>query len=662
MNKRIGMALVVVCAVDALAQESVKSNQTEIVVTATRQWTEAARTPVSISVITSQEIEQKGANNLSDVLHDVPGVYIRSLNGGPAAEVAMRGGGENSQGRVLVLLDGHRLNNLDMASMNWLQIPLNLVDRVEVLRGSQNALYGDFASQGVINIITKKGSAKPRTDMALIAGSYDTFVARAGTSGSAGTEQPVTYTANAEWESSDGYRDRSGYESYGAGGRIGYDFTGDAGMSLVGSWYRSDYELPGSLTRAEMRDDPKQSHNPDDKTDNDYLNVGADFFSEPSEGCLLDANLGWSGKKTKSDVVSWFMFSDTELNSFSAQPKASLESDLAGMDQRTTLGVDAYFDRFSVDRYSDQAHTTKTIAADLDKQTLGVYARHQVELTPQWILNGGGRLEQAHLSADAHSGGVQVVDDSQTRHGNAWELGLTYAFEPGCKAFTRVNSVYRYPFVDEQISYYGFGSDSFYRELEPEKGLNAEAGLELGGSPDWRANVTVFRLEMRDEVAWDPVENRNANLDETRRQGVELYGSWKPVALVELLASYTYTEAEFTSGPNDGKKVPLVPLHVSSGTVKLDLPLDLNLATTVYHAGSSPLGGDVANAGDKLDAYTTLAMMVHYQPTGKSYSAFVGVENVTDESYATVAYQGFSEDGYYPANGRNWRVGVNLTF
>ncbi len=654
------MALGVVLSVSA--GEPAKTNATEIVVLATRQWTEAARTPVSVSVVTSQEIEQKGANNLSDVLRDVPGVYVRSLSGGPVAEVSMRGGGENSQGRVLVLLDGHRLNNPDMAAMNWLQIPLNLVDRVEVLRGSQNALYGDFASQGVLNIITKKGAVEPRSELSLIAGSYDTFVARAGTSGSAGKAGPVTYAANAEWETSDGYRDRSGYESYGAGGRLGYDFSSVAGLSMAGSWYRSDYELPGYLTLAEMKDDPTQSHNPGDQADNDYLNAGLDFYSEPHEGIQLDANLGWSGKKTASDVASWFMFSDTELNSFSAQPKATLEGDWAGLAQSTTLGLDAYLDQLDVDRYGDQSRTMKTIAANLEKETLGVYARHQVELTPRWILNGGGRVEQARLSVAADAGGARVLDEAQTHHGTAWEGGLTYAFEKGSKVFARVTSVYRYPFVDEQISYYGYGSDGFYRELDAEKGINTETGLELGSSPAWRAAVTLYRLDMRDEVAWDPIANRNANLDETRRQGAELSGSWKPVERVEVLASYTYTDAAFTTGPNDGNQVPLVPGQLAEGTVKVGLPLDLALDTTVRHASSCRLGGDVAGEGDRLAAHTTLDMMVHYRPVGKAMSAFLGVENVTDENYATLAYKGFSEDGYYPSPGRNWRVGVNRTF
>jgi iron complex outermembrane receptor protein len=661
MNRKSWMVMVVLGAGAVSAQEAVRTNATEVVVTATREYAEAAKTPVSISVVTAQEIERKGANNLSDVLRDVPGVQVRSLSGGPIAEVAMRGGGENSQGRVLVLLDGRRLNNPDMASMNWLQIPLNQVDRVEVLRGSQSALYGDFASQGVINIITKKGSPAAAGEFSLVGGSEDTYIGRAGVSGPLGSGLPAAYAANAEWQASDGYRDRSGWESYGAGGRLSSDFSDRAGAALGGSWYRSDYELPGDLTLEEMEDDPEQSHNPDDKSDNDYRNVSVDYYAEPVDGLRLDAGLGWSEKETESDVASWFMFSDSDLDSYSAQPRVTLDGAWGGLNQRTIAGLDLYQDRLAVERYADQARTSEMIDADLEKNTIGGYVRHQVELTPRWIVHGAFRLEEAELTADADSAGTRVVDESDTHQGQSWEGGVVYAFDRLSKVFARVSTVYRYPFVDEQISYYGFGTDDFYKELDAEKGLNTEAGVEFGWDPRWRTSATLFRFAMEDEVAWDPVANRNANLDDTLRLGAELAGWWNPLKRLELEASYTVVDAEFTAGPNDGSDVPLVPSQQAAGTVRIGLLAELSLDSTVRYTGSSPLGGDVDNGAPDLEEYTTLDLALRYRSV-KGFSAFAGVDNVTDETYAMVAYEGFSANGYYPAPGRQFKAGMSLRF
>ena len=223
--------------------------------------------------------------------------------------------------------------------------------------------------------------------------------------------------------------------------------------------------------------------------------------------------------------------------------------------------------------------------------------------------------------------------------------------------------VYRYPFLDELVSYYGYGSDTLYRDLDAEKGVTAEAGVELGDHPVWRAGATLFRLDMEDEVAWDPVAYRNANLDRTRRQGVEVWGRWRPAAgRIEVELSYTFTDARFRAGPADGCDVPLVPRHQALGVVRAALPRDFWADATVRYQGSAPLGGDVLNAGDELDAFTTGDLAVRYKPEGKRFSLFLGVENVTDEVYATVAYHGAFEDGYYPAPGRCWRAGMNWTF
>jgi outer membrane receptor protein involved in Fe transport len=112
---------------------------------------------------------------------------------------------------------------------------------------------------------------------------------------------------------------------------------------------------------------------------------------------------------------------------------------------------------------------------------------------------------------------------------------------------------------------------------------------------------------------------------------------------------------------NDGNEVPLVPEHLATGLVRIGLPADLWLDATVRYTGESPLGGDVGNAGPELDAYTTLDLALRYRPAS-GFTAFVGVDNVTDEAYAAVAYKGFSQDGYYPSPGQTWRAGVSKRF
>ena len=125
-----------------------------IYVTASRFDTDAAAIPASISLIDTNTINAKAATSVADLLGDV-GVLMRSYTGNPTqSTIDMRGYGESGNLNVLVLVDGRRVNAPDMSGINWLNMPLASVDKIEVLRGSQSALYGNNAGGGVIKITT----------------------------------------------------------------------------------------------------------------------------------------------------------------------------------------------------------------------------------------------------------------------------------------------------------------------------------------------------------------------------------------------------------------------------------------------------------------------------------------------------------------------------
>ena len=113
--------------------------------------------PVNATNISAEQISDSNLLSTSQVLNRYSDVFIRNNSGGTfMGQPSMRGFGVNSQSRVLVLLDGQRLNNIDMRGINWGQIQVNDIDNIEVLYGSQTATYGNYAESGVIKITTKK--------------------------------------------------------------------------------------------------------------------------------------------------------------------------------------------------------------------------------------------------------------------------------------------------------------------------------------------------------------------------------------------------------------------------------------------------------------------------------------------------------------------------
>ncbi len=154
-------------------QENEPVKMGEIVVTATRDAQEIRKTPANVTVITAEEISHSGATTVVEVLDRLESIQFRTYSGNASqAAIDMRGfGGDNPFGKTLVMLDGSRLNRTDMSSINWLSLPVNTIERIEVVRGPGSVLYGDAAIGGVINIVTKKGRGKPKFNASLLAGS-----------------------------------------------------------------------------------------------------------------------------------------------------------------------------------------------------------------------------------------------------------------------------------------------------------------------------------------------------------------------------------------------------------------------------------------------------------------------------------------------------------
>jgi iron complex outermembrane receptor protein len=139
-----------------LLNTQVKDAET-ILITATRTERSVQSIPANPTVITSEDIRRGGFTSAPEALQKRAGLHVRNFSDNPGrASVDIRGFGENSQGRVLVLVNGRRINRPDLGPINWSQIPMGNIDRIEVVRGAQSALYGDYAVGGVINIITRR--------------------------------------------------------------------------------------------------------------------------------------------------------------------------------------------------------------------------------------------------------------------------------------------------------------------------------------------------------------------------------------------------------------------------------------------------------------------------------------------------------------------------
>ncbi len=523
----------------------------EVVVTATRDAREVRKVPANVSVITAEDIQNSGATSVPEVLTGLVGMNVTSYSGNASQSIVdMRAfGTEAGYLRHVVLLDGRRLNRPDIAGINWLEIPLSEIERIEVVRGANSVLYGDSAIAGSINIITKRGEGKPKGDATFIGGSYNTYNGRAGIRGSA---DKVYYALSGEGLTTGGYRDRSKFTTEGAGGSVGYNPTDALDVSLGITYNKTDNQFPGALTAAQLASNRKQAQNPDDDASSSFFD--ANLLVKTLLGSLgrLDGNLIYGRREVTSNYASFASFTKIDIDTVGATPRYILEKKLFGFDNKLTVGLDFYRDQLDKDTFADRSQAARTYEADLTRQTMGLYARDEFSVLKELILALGARTERANVDgSETNLGtGASVFDAEKIHKGTAWEASLTYLFGEKAKAWAKYATIYRFPSLDQQASYYAFPFDSFLTDLEKETGKSVEVGTQVSPLKDLKFGLTFYLIDMEDEISDNRVTFRNDNLDKTRHRGLEVTLDWQVRKLARLLANYTFQEAYFTEGAN----------------------------------------------------------------------------------------------------------------
>lgn len=644
-----------------------------IIVTASRANRTTEEMPANVTVITADAIRDSGVQNVVSALETLGGVYFRRNSDNPGlATISMRGFGDSSHGRVLVLVDGLRLNTADQAPLDWLRVPVSTVERIEVLHGGQTALYGDYAVAGVINIITHQPSGQPATTVSATVGSDNTFAGHIGHTGSIGDTR---YTADLDWRKSDGWRDNSGYDNTDVRATLAHDWTEGFATMLSAFYTYNGYDMPGARSRAEMAQNPRKTGTPLDNA------ITRTFGG--SLGCtgLIDADsrvestLSASHRAITSDMFSYIVwggspFTETTLDSFAFAPHYTLDSDLAGHRNRVLAGFDLGLEQLDKQGYADSTRMNWNESGSLDRAHAAAYLQNEFWLTRQLSLALGARGELSRYSSDIAINLPASDASSRADHTyrqTAFDAALVYRPVDQLKLFARIATLYRDPFVDEMAiidrSFAPPGAPPMNVNLKPETGRQIETGASFALANEWTFDFSAYRLDMHNEIAWGT--GKNENLDETRRYGTDTVLTWtrKEVGLVSAI--YNYVDARFSRGGNEGRNIPLVPAHVLTLRGELELPCNFTALATGHAVSSQYSGGDNGNVSAKIPCYGTLDLGLRYHPQALAgFALSVGVDNVFDHIYANSGYYGYGwlPDSYYPAAGRTWKLTVTYRF
>ncbi len=623
-------------------------------VTATHFETPAQSYPGSATILAPTQVGFELATDLRELLNYAPHVQFRSVSGSPAdAEIALRGFGEGSGQRVLVLVDGLPLNRPDIGGMNWLQVPLNSVERVELLRGGQGVIYGSRAVAGVIKITTRRTGKGG--ELGMITGSYGLRQIDLWGIASPG---PWSVSGSVSHHASEGYRARSNHRGESAQVAIGR--AGDrASWRLVASASELEAMRPGPLISVGFPDNPRASMVPDQN-----------FFERTAD---LRGMAEWEGEHVRFEVEGaarrrerdWNLsgvFGASENQTFQVSPRALTSFDRLEL----VTGVDAALETLNALVFPLPSRKAPYSDARLSRGVLAIYAHGRLEISETLYLSGGIRGEASRFRFDHDQDRANpfspapvlpaVAREKRSDEGWAWTAGAVWQPDSQWRGWIRVDRLYRYPLMDELASYQGMElAEPFNPDLEPESGHQVEAGVAWANDR-MRLSLSAFELRLDQEILYDATISLNTNLPRTRRRGVEAEGMvFFPGGSVG--ASYTGVDARYRAGAYTGNRIYLVSPHIFGvfATYGRDGPVQGRIDGR-YHAAQFE-GNDFSNSRPKLPARFVADLSLTWR-LNEAVRLTGAVLNVLDRQYASVKYLG----EWYPEAGRTVRLGIHCTF
>jgi outer membrane receptor for ferrienterochelin and colicins len=634
----------------------------EVVVTGTRTREEIKNIPNAVVVLGAEEMASSSARNVGELLKETSMVDVTGYGYlGSAQSVSIRG---SSASQVLIMIDGRPTNSITYGSADLSEIPLENVERIEIVKGPTSHLYGANAMGGVINVITKKPPDKPSFKAGISYGSFNTLTVQA--------EQGQTldrfgYLLNAGSKSSDGYRDNSKYEAQDFSSKLTYQFLDRLNLSLLTVVHQDGLGVPGPK--------PAAGSSPP------FGNSQVTSLFDHQDGKLFNNSLQMQWEPLDSLQVHWLGFQDFReiqyRQRYSGFPAAvedhstyraniygsSLEARWAFFkDHKLTLGTD--FRHEGLEGEQQVKDLSTSVITDTrwtpDNTLWGFFAQEHWQVFSQWRLIGGLRYD--HTSRY----GSEVSPD----------LGLIYSPLERTNIKLHYGQAFRPPTFND-LFWPGAGNT----QLSPEKGTSYEVNFDHAlNDKKLVFSAGLFRWEVKDKIQWVPDATgiwQPQNVNEQNTWGCEVGIQWNPLKDLTFSLGYTYLDSiqknlELKDALTNfmemvERRAMAVPEHQALLTVGYQAPWQTRFNMNARYLGDRVFYYDdysayptVNKLEKKITAYYTMDFKVTH-PFGKHWEGTFSILNLTDQSYVEQAGTSFTDQDY-PAPGRSIMAGVNYKF
>ena len=640
----------------AMSLEELGSIQVATVVGASKHEQKITDAPSSVTIITRQDIQEYGHRTLADVLNSVRGLYVaydRDYN-----YLGIRGVNRLGDfgGRTLLNIDGHRINDPIFGSTSLgydFPLDVDLIERVEVIRGPGSSLYGNNAFFGVINVVTRHGQdiGGKGVEVSGSLGQWDTYSGRFSygnkfTNGvellfsgtyyeSAGNPKLVFPAASGTGFPGAVERHHDGESARNFFASVSYH-----GFTLEGLYGRRDKELPNGPYYA-VFNDGRNKH-----TD-ELANVEARYERDlPSDWHLLART--YFDHYAYDGAFAFDYLGDGNLTVNRDTPRArwwggEIQASKTLWDKhRLTMGAEGRYDQEQHQENFDLAPAATYLDVTKSAYSVGAYAQDEFNLLKTLTINAGVRYD--HFNTFGHTINPRAALIYQPLESSTFKALYGQAY--------RAPNAYEFDF--DNINYKG------NHDLKPETIRSYELVWEQGLARNYRLTGTLFYNQVNDlitqDVNQDPLDPRlvfnNTDSVDVKGGEVELEAKWEQGFRARV--SYAFAEAK---NNETGKLLANAPKHL--GKLLLTVPLYPEKLFAGFELVATSSRGTAQ--GNRLPGRAIANLNLLSREVVKNVEFSAGLYNLFDTRYHDPASPDFAQD-LNPRDGRSFRVKLTYKF
>jgi iron complex outermembrane receptor protein len=620
---------------------------------------EAARVPGGSNVVSAAEYADGRASTLLDVFALAPGVFVQPRFGAEEARLSIRGSGLQRTFHlrgIYLLQDGIPITQADGSTDFQAIEPLSLA-YTEVMRGANALQYGGTTLGGSVNFVTPSGYDGAGFRPRLEAGSFGYVRGLARLGGHAGG---LDYFLSLSAYEQDGFRDWSAQKNQRAFGDVGVKLSERLETRFYFAAVNSDSQLPGSLTKAQLRADRRQA-NPRNlagrqKRDFELYRLGNRTALSLNDA-MLEVTFGYSYKDLWHPI---FQVLEQRSDNYNAGVRYVDDRQLAGFDNRFVVGLTPTWNEVDDDRFVNVGGQRGARTADSRQTSRNrvLFAEDQFSVTPRLTLIAGMQWTKADRRYEDRflANGDQSLDESY----DDWlpKLGFVFKPDPRWSIFGNVSDSFEAP---------SFGELSGGPNVNP---LKAQTGrtVELGTRGRWAAidwDLAIYSSDLRNELLSlnDPTGQPlgTVNAARTVHRGIELGLAVQLADSLSWRSSYLWNDFRFDDHVTYGdNRLPGIPEHFYRGEL-IWAPRPTYAVTLSAEWSPQRYAIDMANSWF-ADSYALVGLKVA-RTVERGWSWFVEGRNLADRKYAATTgviadARGQDVAQFLPGDGRAVYAGI----